>query len=213
VGLPVAAVAAILVSAALAILAAERRWKVLHLVAKPLTTLLLLAVVGRPETRFAGWVDAGIALSVIGDVALLGSGQRAFLVGLAAFLLAHLAYLMAFAGVAAWSPHVPAAAVVVCTATALVLRAIWRGAAGLHGPTVAYGVAISAMVIVATATVGGAFAAGPLAAAGAVLFYVSDASLALNRFRRPIPHIAFWTLGVYWIGQLGIVLSARSGWR
>ena len=41
------------------------------------------------------------------------------------------------------------------------------------------------------------------------LFYASDSSLALNRFRRPIPHAPFLTLGLYWLGQIGIALAAR----
>jgi uncharacterized membrane protein YhhN len=205
-------VVAVVISGALAIVAAERRIAWLHVVAKPLATILLLAVVGWPATRFAWRVDAGIALSIAGDVALIWSGPRAFLVGLAAFLLAHVAYVMAFAGVAVWSLHVLAVAGIALTVTALVLRAIWSGAAGMHGPTVAYGLVISGMVIAASATVGAGFAPGPLAAGGAVLFYASDASLALNRFRRPIPHVAFLTLGVYWVGQLGIALAARGGW-
>jgi uncharacterized membrane protein YhhN len=204
---------ALAVSGTLAIYGAERGVGWLHAVAKPLATALLLAVVGRPTTPFATRVEVGIALSVVGDVALLWSGPRAFMVGLAVFLMAHLAYVLAFVGVAIWSPHVAVVAVIAASTTALVLRAIWSGARGLHGPTVAYGVVISAMVISASATVGGggAFAHGALAAGGAGLFYVSDASLALNRFRRPIPHIAFWTLGVYWLGQLGIALAARGG--
>ncbi|HEY5089021.1 MAG TPA: lysoplasmalogenase [Polyangia bacterium] len=207
-------VVAIVVLGALAILSAERRIAWLHVTAKPLATILLLAVVGWPQTRLSWWVDAGIALSVAGDVALIWSGQRAFLIGLAAFLLAHLAYAMAFAGVGIWSPHVALVGVVTLAVTALVLRAIWPGAAGMHAPTVAYGAVISAMVIAASATVGGgSFAPGPLAFGGAVLFYASDASLALNRFRRPIPHIAFWTLGVYWLGQIGIALAAHAAPR
>ena len=50
----------------------------------------------------------------------------------------------------------------------------------------------------------------PLAAVGAVLFYVSDASLALNRFRQPIPHGALLAMGVYWLGQLGIAIAAAA---
>ena len=65
--------------------------------------------------------------------------------------------------------------------------------------------------IAASATLGGPLAAAPLAAGGATFFYASDASLALNRFRRPIPHAAFFTLGLYWIGQIGIALAARGG--
>ena len=48
----------------------------LEVVFKPLTTLLLLGVVGWPETTFARLVAAGIVLSVVGDVALLWPGQR-----------------------------------------------------------------------------------------------------------------------------------------
>jgi uncharacterized membrane protein YhhN len=207
----VAPLIAVLVVAALAVISAERRIVWLHVLAKPLTTALLLLLVGWPATRLAWWIDAGIALSIVGDVALLGSGKRAFLAGLGAFLLAHLAYVVAFARVAVWSPHVAIVAVATITVTALVLRAIREGTIGLRAPTLAYGVVISAMVIVASATLGGPLAGAPLAAGGATFFYASDASLALNRFRRPLPHAALFTLGLYWIGQIGIALAARGG--
>ena len=201
------------VSGVLAIVCAERGWKRPEVVLKPLTTLLLLGLVGVPETRFAWLVGAGIVLSVIGDVALLGEGNRAFLVGLAAFLLAHVAYVIAFIGVAAFSPVVALVALVVVASTTIMLRTIWKGAAGLHGPTIAYGAVISAMVVSASATVGGPLRWGGAAAVGAVLFYASDASLALNRFRRPFPHHAIATMGIYWLGQIGIALAARYGLR
>jgi uncharacterized membrane protein YhhN len=208
---PDIAVLAVLVMAALAVLSAERRIAWLHVLSKPLTTALLFLIVGWPATRLAWWIDAGIALSVVGDIALLSASEGAFLVGLGAFLLAHLAYVVAFARVAVWSPHVAVVAVATITVTALVLRAIAPGTARLRAPTIAYGVVISAMVIAASATLGGPLVGAPLAAAGATFFYASDASLALNRFRRPIPHAAFFTLGLYWIGQIGIALAARGG--
>ncbi len=204
-------VLAVLVVGALAVFSAERQIAWLHIPTKPLTTALLALIVGWPRTRLAVWVDVGIALSVVGDIALLDAGKRAFLVGLAVFLLAHLAYGAAFASVAVWSPHVAIVAVAATAATALVLRAIRHGTVEVRGPTIAYGVVITAMVIAASATIGGPLASAPLAAGGAVLFYASDASLALNRFRRPIPHAAFLTLGLYWVGQIGIALAARGG--
>ena len=94
------------VTSTLAIVGAEKRIRWLEVVFKPLTTLLLFAVIGRPQTSFAGFVTAGVALSVVGDVALLWDSNRAFIVGLAAFLLGHVAYVIAFLGVAVWSPHV-----------------------------------------------------------------------------------------------------------
>jgi len=42
-----------------------------------------------------------------------------------------------------------------------------------------------------------------------VLFYISDATLAWDKFRRPIKHATIVTMGVYWVGQIGIVLAAR----
>jgi uncharacterized membrane protein YhhN len=198
------------VTSTLALVGAERKIRSLEIVFKPITTLLLLAVVGVPHGTFAGLIWAGILLSVVGDVALLWQSKRAFLVGLAAFLLAHLAYVIAFLGVARWSPHVAAVAAVMAVSSTLLMRAIWKGAAGMHGPTIAYAVVISAMVISASAMIGGPLPLAPFAAVGAVLFYISDSSLALNLFRKPIPHVAFLAIGVYWIGQLGIAIAASS---
>jgi uncharacterized membrane protein YhhN len=204
------AVLAIIAVGALAILSAERRIGWLHAVAKPLATVLLLAILGWPHTRLAGWIAAGIGLSVVGDIALLNSSEGAFVLGLAAFLLAHLAYVIGFAGVAAWAPWVVIVAVLTGTLTVMVLRAIWPKTTGMHGPVIAYGLAITAMVTAAFGTVAGGLPNGAYAAAGALLFYASDSSLALNRFRRPIPHAPFLTLGLYWLGQIGIAIAARS---
>jgi alkenylglycerophosphocholine hydrolase len=189
---------------------AEKRIRWLELVFKPITTLLLFAVIGVPTTTFAGLICAGVALSVVGDVALLGEGNRAFIIGLVAFLLAHVAYMIAFLGVAVWSTNVAVVAIIVVFASTALLSATWKGAGAMRGPAIAYAVVISAMVVSAWATVGGRLLLAPFAAVGAVLFYISDASLALNRFRRPIPHVAFLAFGVYWLGQLGIAIAASA---
>jgi hypothetical protein len=59
--LTVAPVIAVLVVAGLAVLSAERRILWLHVLSKPLTTALLLLIVGWPATRLAWWIDAGIS--------------------------------------------------------------------------------------------------------------------------------------------------------
>jgi uncharacterized membrane protein YhhN len=207
--LPVVIVA-MWITGLLAILGHERGPRWLEVVFKPLTTILLLGVIGVPETTFAKLITAGVVLSLVGDIALLGNSNKVFMVGLGAFLLAHVAYTIAFLGNAVWSPFVPAAAVVMLVATIWLLRATWMGTSGVHGPTTAYGVVISVMVVSAAATIGGPLVLAPAAAIGSVLFYVSDASLALNRFRSPIKHVSLLALGVYWIGQLGIAIAASS---
>jgi alkenylglycerophosphocholine hydrolase len=198
------------VTSTLALIGAERKIRWLEFVFKPITTLLLLAVVGVPHTTFARLVWAGILLSAIGDVALLWNTKGAFLAGLTAFLLAHVAYVIAFVGVAVWSPHVAIVAAVMTVSSTILLRATWKGSAGIHPATIAYGVVISAMVVAAWAMVGGPHPLALFAAIGSLLFYVSDSSLALNLFRKPIPHVAFLAIGVYWIGQLGIAIAASG---
>jgi uncharacterized membrane protein YhhN len=206
----IGAVAAVIVSGALAIAGIERGVPVLTRIFKPLATVLLLAVVGWPQSSFAKLVVAGILLSLVGDVALLSDSDGAFMVGLVGFLAAHVLYVIANLGVAAWSPIPIVAAVIVLASTMILLRYVRPSAIPLRIATIIYGTAISAMVISAWATVGGRLGWAPFAAGGAVLFYISDSSLALDRFHKKIPHVAYLALGVYWLGQIGIAIAARG---
>ncbi|HET6148266.1 MAG TPA: lysoplasmalogenase [Polyangia bacterium] len=210
VSFPIAAVVAVVIAGALAIAGLERGVPKLAWVFKPLATVLLVAVVGWPQTSFARLTIAGILLSLIGDVALLSESDTAFQVGLVAFLAAHVVYIVANLKVAVWSPALWGVAAVVLLASVILLRLVRPPHIVLRIATIVYGVAISAMVISAWATIGGPLRWAPLAAAGSVLFYVSDAALAINRFYRPIPHVAYLAIGVYWLGQIGIALAAHG---
>jgi alkenylglycerophosphocholine/alkenylglycerophosphoethanolamine hydrolase len=202
---------AFLVSGALAIFGVEAHEPAIHFVFKPITTLLLFGIVGWRATAFTRLVLLGILLSLVGDVALLGDSNRLFVIGLAAFLLAHVAYIVAFSLEAIWSPRTFVYSAVAAGASFLLVRMVWAGAEGVRAPVILYATAISTMVVAALSTLGGRLRLAPLAAVGAVLFYISDSSLALNRFHQPIPHVAYLSLGVYWLGQLGIALTARAG--
>jgi alkenylglycerophosphocholine hydrolase len=202
---------AIVVCGALAIAGTELNRPVLAAVFKPLTTILLFAVVGLPSSRFAGFVTAGIVFSLIGDVALLSDAKPAFIAGLAGFLLAHVAYISGSLTVGTYHPRLLVIGPLVLAATALLLKTVWPGAGAARIPVLIYGLALSTMVITAWSTLGSALTWAPFAAAGSVLFYISDSSLALNRFHQPIPHVSFLSMGVYWLGQLGIALAAHGG--
>jgi len=181
---------------------------------KPLTTLLLLAVVGWPGSHFARLVVLGIAFSLAGDVALLSTSKNAFMVGLALFLVAHGSYIAGFLGVAGarptafWSPQVVVPALTMMVVTISLLRKLWPGVAGLRAPLVLYAAALALMVVSAFAAIGPAGISSS-AALGAVCFFIADSSLALDRFSRPIEKAPLLTLGLYWLGQLGIALAAR----
>jgi alkenylglycerophosphocholine/alkenylglycerophosphoethanolamine hydrolase len=206
------AVIGVLVSGALAIIGVEARVRVLTLAFKPLATLLLFAVMGWPHGFYAWCIAIGFVFSLAGDVALLSPSNRAFIIGLAAFLLGHVAYVVAFISVdiaPGWRLY--GAIVIVGTATVSVLRMILPGAAGMKVPVLIYATVITAMVVTAWCTIGGPLPRATYAAVGATLFYLSDMSLSLDRFWKPIPHGALLTMGVYWLGQLGIAWSAAPG--
>jgi alkenylglycerophosphocholine hydrolase len=201
-------------SAVVGVFAAETGRPRLLCVAKPLTTLLLLGVVGVPHTTFSRWIAAGILFSLVGDVALLFAANRAFMVGLAAFLVAHVLYTIAFVSKARLTGSGSLYAACVALATGWLLLRVWAGAAGMRAPVAVYAAAIATMAVSAFATLSGGalpLVAACFAAAGAMLFFISDSTLALAKFRRPIRHSALVTLGVYWLGQLGIAIAAHLG--
>lgn len=212
--MPVALVAVFLASAAIAVASSLSGRRFALVLAKPLTTALLLIVAGPIGSRLSWLIHAGLVFSLAGDTILLFPTKGAFLAGLAIFLLAHLAYIVAFAGVAGpalFGPPALLAAALAITASTLLLRRLWPGVASIRGPLVAYAIALSATVTTAVAgvTAGGPQALSPAAAVGAALFYVGDASLALDHFHKRIRYAPLLTLGVYWLGQLGIALGAR----
>ena len=206
-------VAVFAVSAATGVVAALSKRRILYAVAKPLTTALLFLVVGIPQSGFARLIDLGIAFSLAGDVALMLPAKNAFLLGLAIFLGAHIAYISAFVGVAGLdvlSPPAAVAALVTALVTAWLLRRLWPHAAGIRAPLVIYACALGTMVVTAVGAVAAADGELPRAVAlGAAMFYVGDASLAVDKFDRPIKYAPLLTLGVYWLGQLAIALGAR----
>jgi uncharacterized membrane protein YhhN len=202
---------AVAVSALLAIRAhigPDKRWQIYIL--KPLTTALILALaVLTPSTdpRYHLAVCVGLALSLAGDIFLMLPGDR-FLPGLASFLLAHLAYLGAFTSGLPVAPAV-APLVVYGAAGAAMLAALWPGLSHrLRAPVATYVLVIATMAAVALARWldrGGSLALA--AAVGAGLFMLSDALLALGRFRRSFPGARAAVLGTYWAAQLLIAVS------
>ena len=171
--------------------------------------LLTAISAGALGTLFGRLLFTGLVLSFAGDVFLIGTGQRGLLLGLASFLIAHLLYIAAFAGhgldrrwlgvasvpllgiavaVTAWlTPHIPP---------------------GLVTPVRAYTVVITVMVIAAFGARG--HGAPRLALIGAVLFFVSDLSVAALRIvGTELPTYA-WGLPAYYAGQLCLAVASGT---
>ena len=193
--------------------AVARQLHSMERVAKPLTLVLLIAATASADLGSAkGWVLAALVLSLVGDVALLFASDQAsadeldpaFLVGLGAFLLGHLAYFGAFAahGIHGW--QAVAGVLVAGGAAGLAMPRVVRGAAASGGSqlgwiVVAYAAALATMVALA-------FGTGAVATAvGGLVFLASDTTLAWGRFVQPLQRGPVIVIVTYHVAQLLIV--------
>ncbi|MEG2805127.1 lysoplasmalogenase [Stenotrophomonas sp.] len=190
----------------------------LHWLAKPLATLLIASIAWRAvPPAAAGYrraVLAGMALSCIGDIALM-LPMDAFVPGLVAFLLAHLCYIVAFrAGLGGGGGLIGAALLLGAFACGNVV-ALWPHLpADMRVPVLAYVVVLALMAILALARhwarpalPGVARAGSAWAAGGAVLFVASDCLLAWDRFGGGLPMASLLVLSTYYAAQYGIARS------
>ncbi|PRY54143.1 putative membrane protein YhhN [Knoellia remsis] len=177
---------------------------------KPLVLVALIAAawgMGAGDTAAGRWVLAALVLSLLGDIALLSESEPRFVAGLSAFLLAHVAYVVAFAltGMPAARLALVGAALVVLAGVTVGRRVIpaaaREGGAALGGACAAYLLVIGTMVVTAWAT------GRPLVALGATVFMTSDAILAWNRFVAPLRHGHVAVMVTYHVGQALIVIG------
>jgi uncharacterized membrane protein YhhN len=186
------------------------RWRRrLEYVCKPATIVALAVAAALVDpARGAGprqhWFVAALVCSLVGDVLLMLPRER-FVGGLSAFLVAHVCYVVGF-----WThgpgplPLVAAALTVTVAMGGLarrILPAVRRQDRRLVVPVTAYMVVIASMVTTALAS------GNPVAALGAVLFAVSDAMIAWDRFVGSFADAGVWIMVTYHLGQAALVAS------
>jgi len=153
---------------------------------------------------FGGWLVAGLAFCAIGDVLLLR--DRTFDLGLVAFLLGHALYVAGFHAalpVGRWSLLVLALLLIVSGGA---VRWLWPHLGRRRFSVLAYIAVISVMVWGGVS----AFTGGVLpwtAAAGALLFYLSDLAVARQRFVQKSLINRALGLPTYYLGQLLLALT------
>lgn len=196
-------------------LAVGQGWRRIGYITKPASLIALLIWFGTVG-HFQGSLLAfgfGLFFSLFGDVFLL-LAHRFFIFGLAAFLLTHVSYVVAFnqplpelslplyiLGLAVFS-------VWLMIASRLERAISLSGAhARMRLPVAGYSVLIALMLFSALLTL---FrpdwnpAAAVLAAGGGLLFFISDTMLAVDRFIHPFPNARFWVRVTYHLGQLAL---------
>ncbi|MDQ2797246.1 MAG: lysoplasmalogenase [Actinomycetota bacterium] len=192
-------------------MAVDQRLFRLEYLFKPATIALLIAAT---VTAHLGpsepWVVAALALGLIGDVGLMlaGAGKPdvPFIAGLAAFLVGHLCYLVAFVRFGIQGVPLVAGLLVVAGIAGLSLPQVLRGAARAAGRRFAVVVGIYAGVLALMAI----FAAGTqlvATAIGGLLFLTSDTLIARSRFVAPVPRGPLVIIVTYHLAQFLIVLG------
>lgn len=174
-------------------------------------TLGILAVHG--SGSYQRHILLGLVLGAIGDVALLGKSNRAFMAGLVAFLLGHLAYVVAcihttdphrvfnYAGFYALAPVIVGLAA---------LAWLWPRLGSMRIPVIVYVLVIISMVIAAIAVFRSDELTPPSRlrlVIGAVLFFISDLAVARDKFVEKGFSNRAWGLPTYYAGQLFIAWS------
>jgi len=180
-------------------------------VAKPLaSTGFLLAAWsnGALATPYGRGILAGLALSFLGDVLLIPKTRGTFLAGLGAFLLGHVGFAVAFLLRGASFTIGIAGAALLAIPASVVGRWLWPHVSReMRGPVLAYIVVISAMVALALGTL--AQVGGVMILVGAVMFYLSDLSVARDRFVAPGFANRLWGLPLYYAAQHVLASTVR----
>jgi uncharacterized membrane protein YhhN len=196
--------------------AVQRNIQKLQFFAKPAVMIFLWIWLYR-STGLQGstfWFGMGLLLSIIGDVVLISSSDRMFIVGLVAFLLTHVFYLIGLKeellNFTAWSTililFIYVNAMRLLRRIVAVMRA--KGQGVLSVPVIVYGLVISLMLYAAMATMydpAWKTSAAILVSAGAILFWISDLILAWNKFVSPLKNGPLFIIVSYYLGQIGLI--------
>jgi len=189
-----------------------REHKRLKWVAKPAASasfIVLAFMSGALDSSYGQLILAGLAFCVVGDVFLISTAPGAFLIGMGAFAIGHLAYIGAFSTLgtpSSWATLIPL--ILMGIMVFLSLKWLWPHLKAFRYPVVIYSLIIGAMVVASIGTVDldGAAPYFP-AALGAVGFAISDLAVARDQFVRREFFNRLWGLPLYYGSQMLLAAS------
>ena len=199
----------VLLSAIFCINAKYNKLHIQLLIFKPLSLILIIlidTIFPAIEPNYKIFIVLGLLFSLFGDMFLIYPEQH-FKKGLITFLIGHICYIIAFkvsSGVhfTTWI-FLPIAIV-----GTVYLRIIIPYSGKMKIPIIIYIIIIVIMGWMALERLNYAPTLGTaLAAIGAVLFLISDAVLALNKFRKPFISSELIVLVTYFTAQWLLALS------
>jgi uncharacterized membrane protein YhhN len=200
-------IAIIIILTSLAIVAKQLGKKKFYYVLKPLTLLLIIALPlleFRDEySTYAYLIITGLVFSLLGDLYLLFP-EKYFTNGLYSFLVAHILYILAFnQGV---STYCYAILVPIIVYIFIVTNYLKPKLGGMKYPVFGYILIISTMLLSAL-NMDFQFGEISFVAVGAILFTISDTTLAFNKFYKKFYLAEPIILSSYFIAQLFFAMS------
>lgn len=175
-------------------------------IATLLALLVLAFLLGARDSASGVVLLVGLMLSLVGDAALTRADPSSFALGMGAFLVAHLAYLVAFVPLWFHLAGLVVVALVLAPLAALSFPRAHRGAVHAAGDRLGHAMTAYLVVLLAMALAAGA-TGRVLLIIGAVLFAVSDTVLALDRFDAPRARAPLAVMVSYHLAQAAIVLG------
>jgi len=177
----------------------------LRMITKPIPVLAMIFML-RPVTHYKKFVFLGLGFSVTGDF-LLESSPDMFVFGLAAFLIAHLFYIIAF-----FKRNRQLSIFPLLILTAYGVSIYWLLYPSLQQmaiPVLLYIIVI--LMMSWRAIVQSSFNQYAIfAAVGSLFFVLSDSIIAFNKFYVEIPLARWFIMVTYWLAQSLIFYSTQS---
>jgi len=180
----------------------------LYFAAKPLLMVTLLLYFLSASKGYPNWrvfVLIALVFSWAGDVFLMRDGL--FIAGLAAFLIAHVFYIITYQKTGAAQGKIsPWSLAGFAVAGATLIWVLYPGLGGMLIPVVAYALVLLTMAVWAYKRKGATPEASfLLVTAGAIFFVVSDSLIAVNRFAFDVPVERLLVMFTYIAAQFMII--------
>lgn len=147
------------------------------------------------------WLLTALLFSAAGDIALGLDSERYFVHGLGFFLIAHWVYVIVFSRLMEFTPQAFVPITLVIIFAIILVPRLLPALGKLRIPVLLY---ISSIVLMGvTAALHSPFSL--MLSLGAIVFMVSDAVIAINKFIRPVPYRDFVVMLTYYLAQYLIV--------
>ena len=180
----------------------------LYMLVKPFLMISLLFYFTTGSMGYPKWripVMLALIFSWLGDVLLLSNDL--FIAGLAAFLVAHVFYIVAYHKTGAASGELkPVDTIKLAVLGAVLITILFPKLGGMMIPVLAYAMVLLAMALWAHKRRGATTARSfMLVSSGAILFVISDGVIAVNKFAFEVPGERILVMSTYIAAQYLII--------